>query len=256
MAVRMTVLASGSRGNCTVVSSSWGSILVDAGISCRETLRRMKSAGEDPQHLKAIFISHEHSDHVAGLQVLASKLKIPVYLTEATYQSWRKQTRDKEDKPAKLERREHFHAGRSFALGDITVSAFTIPHDATDPCGFTFKAEGIKIGIVTDLGYLPSNVKDHLRGCHGLMIESNHDVEMLRTGPYPWMAKQRVMSRVGHLSNSALAEFLREDYDGSAEFIVLAHLSEQNNRPYHAYAEAEKALKARCQLFESNAPLF
>src|SRR5437763_11034935 len=256
MAVRMTVLASGSRGNCTVVSSSWGSILVDAGISCRETLRRMKSAGEDPQRLKAIFISHEHSDHVAGLQVLASKLKIPVYLTEATYQSWRKQTRDKGGKPAKLERREHFHVGRSFALGDITVSAFTIPHDAADPCGFTFKAEGIKVGIVTDLGYIPNNVKDHLRGCNGLMIESNHDLELLRTGPYPWMVKQRVMSRVGHLSNSTLADFLKEDYDGSAEFIVLAHLSEQNNHPEHAYAEAEKALKARCQLFESNAPLF
>ena len=132
--------------------------------------------------------------------------------------------------------------GRSFALGDITVSAFTIPHDAADPCGFTFKAEGIKIGIVTDLGYLPNNVKDHLRGCHGLMIESNHDLEMLRTGPYPWMVKQRVMSRVGHLSNSALAEFLQDGYDGTAEFIVLAHLSEQNNHPEIARIAAENAL--------------
>src|SRR5882724_3984172 len=102
--------------------------------------------------------------------------------------------KDPEGKPAKLERREHFQVGRSFEIADITVTAFTIPHDAADPCGFTFKADGVKIGVVTDLGYLPYSVKDHLRRCDGLMIESNHDLEMLRNGPYPWMVKQRVMS--------------------------------------------------------------
>src|SRR5580765_7025002 len=112
VAMRMTVLASGSRGNSTVLSSSSASILVDAGLSCRETLKRMKAAGEDPQKLKAIVISHEHSDHVLGLRVLARKLEVPVYITEATYQSWRRFTKDLEGKPAKLERREHFHAGR------------------------------------------------------------------------------------------------------------------------------------------------
>jgi phosphoribosyl 1,2-cyclic phosphodiesterase len=212
VAMRMTVLASGSRGNSTVLSSSKASILVDAGISCRETLKRMKAAGEDPQMLKAIVISHEHQDHVAGLQVLARKLQIPVYITEATYHSWRRSTKDAEGKPVKLERREHFQVGRSFEIADITVMAFTIPHDAADPCGFTFKADGVKIGVVTDLGYLPYSVKDHLRRCDGLMIESNHDLEMLRNGPYPWMVKQRVMSRVGHLSNTALAEFFEKDY--------------------------------------------
>lgn len=252
MAVRMTVLASGSRGNCTVLSSSCGSILVDAGISCRETLKRMKAVGEDPHQVKAIVISHEHADHVAGLEVLARKLKVPVYMTETTYETWRKSTRDAEGKPAKLDRREHFQAGRSFVVENITVSAFTIPHDAADPCGFTFKAEGIKIGIVTDLGYLPYSVKDHLRRCDGLMIESNHDVEMLRNGPYPWMVKQRVMSRVGHLSNSALADFLESDYDGSAAFLVLAHLSEQNNYPELARQTAWKALGHRLNLFQAS----
>lgn len=252
MAVRMTVLASGSRGNCTVLSSSCGSILVDAGISCRETLKRMKTAGEDPHQVKAIVISHEHADHVAGLEVLARKLKVPVYMTEATYETWRKSNRDAEGKPAKLDRREHFQAGRSFGVENITVSAFTIPHDAADPCGFTFRAEGIKIGVVTDLGYLPYSVKDHLRGCDGLMIESNHDVEMLRNGPYPWMVKQRVMSRVGHLSNSALADFFESDYDGSAAFLVLAHLSEQNNYPDLARQTAWKALGNRLNLFQAS----
>jgi len=256
MPVRMTILASGSRGNCAVISTSQGSILMDAGISCRETLKRMREAGEDPHQLKAIVISHEHADHVAGLQVLTNKLKLPVFITGATYQSWRRWARDKEGKPAKLERVEYFEAGRSFSISDITIMPFTIPHDAADPCGFTFKAAGVKLGFVTDLGCMTANIKHHLRACNGLMIESNHDLEMLRNGPYPWMVKQRVMSRVGHLSNSALAEFLKEDYDGSAEFIVLAHLSEQNNSPYRAHDEAKKALTARCQLFESNAPIF
>src|SRR5215471_15719590 len=249
--MRMTVLASGSRGNSAVISSANASILVDAGISCRETLKRMKTVGEDPQRLKAIVISHEHNDHIAGLQVLARKLQIPVYITEATYQSWRRVTRDAEGRPAKLERREHFHAGRSFSVADIAITSFTIPHDAADPCGFTFKADGIKIGVVTDLGYLPFSVKDHLRRCDGLMIESNHDVEMLRNGPYPWMVKQRVMSRVGHLSNTALAEFFAKDYDAQAAFLVLAHLSEHNNHPELARETAFKALGGRLNLFQS-----
>src|SRR5215471_8423597 len=122
--MRMTVLASGSRGNSAVISSANASILVDAGISCRETLKRMKTVGEDPQRLKAIVISHEHQDHVAGLQVLARKLQIPVYITEATYHTWRRFTRDGEGKPAKLERREHFQAGRSFAIDGVTVTPF------------------------------------------------------------------------------------------------------------------------------------
>lgn len=250
MQVRMTVLASGSRGNCTVVSSGEASILVDAGISCRETLKRMRAAGEDAHKLKAIVVSHEHNDHVAGLQVLARKLAIPVYITEATYQCWRRDNKDAEGKPAVLERREHFRAGQAFALAGITVTPFTIPHDAADPCGFTFTAAGVKLGVVTDLGYLPPNVKHHLRGCDGLMIESNHDLEMLRNGPYPWMVKQRVMSRVGHLSNEALAEFFATDYDGRAVFLVLAHLSEHNNHPELARETAHKALGGKVNLFQ------
>ena len=234
-----------------MISSASASILVDAGISCRETLKRMKAVGEDPQRLKAIMISHEHQDHVAGLQVLARKLQIPVYITEATYHSWRRLARDAEGRPARLERREHFPVGRSFNVADITVTAFTIPHDAADPCGFTFKADGVKFGLVTDLGYLPHSVKDHLRRCDGLLIESNHDLEMLRNGPYPWMVKQRVMSRVGHLSNTALADFFAKDYDGQAAFLVLAHISEQNNHPEVARETAFRALGGKMNLFQS-----
>src|SRR5258708_19507623 len=134
MAMRMTVLASGSRGNCTVLSSSSDSILVDAGLSCKETLKRMKAGGEDPSLLKAIVISHEHSDHVAGLDVLARKLKIPVYITEDTYHCCRTVRRDKDGRPVTLESPDHFHAGRSFMIAIITAPLFTFPPHPAAPC--------------------------------------------------------------------------------------------------------------------------
>lgn len=252
--VRMTVLASGSRGNSTVVSSSGTSILLDAGLSCRETLRRMHAAGEDPRSLKAILITHEHQDHVHGLPVLARRLKIPVYMTKPTHSAWAKWVRGNptgqkaifaDDDRAHLDRCEHFHSGQSFAIGDIDITPFTIPHDAADPVGFVFKIDGVRIGMVTDLGYMAANVRTHLRRCDALMIESNHDLEMLRGGPYPWMVKQRVMSRVGHLSNESLAEFFSTDYDGGAAFLILAHLSECNNHPELARESAERALGPR-----------
>ena len=152
----------------------------------------------------------------------------------------------------KIERLETFEAGRTFAVGDVAVTAFTIPHDAVDPVGFTFRSEGIKLAVCTDLGYMPASVKHHIRGCHVLMIESNHALEMLRGGPYPWAVKQRVMSRVGHLSNDALAEFLTTDYDGDAAYLVLAHLSEQNNHPEIARMTAERALGAQRDLVRNH----
>lgn len=250
--VSLTVLASGSRGNCSVLASTRTRLLVDAGVSCREIGRRMNLTGDHALNLSAVIISHEHSDHVAGLYVLARKLKIPVFMTGATYQAWQRWARQKNDgiRP-ELVRLETFESGRSFTIGDITVAPFTIPHDAADPVGFTFRAEGVKIGIATDLGYMPASVADNLRGCDGLVIESNHDVEMLRGGPYPWVVKQRVMSRVGHMSNDALAQFFSGDYDGNAAFVVLAHLSEQNNHPDLARGAAERALAHRRDLLRN-----
>jgi phosphoribosyl 1,2-cyclic phosphodiesterase len=249
MSVSVEVLASGSRGNSTIVQSSATRILVDAGISCRETFKRMKAAGDDPHSLSAILITHEHTDHVSGLLVLARKLKIPVFMTGATHQAWSRAMRDADGERPQLDRVEFFSSGRSFHIGDIAVMPFTIPHDAADPVGFTFRAEGMKLAIATDLGYMPASVRDQLRGCDLLVLESNHDVEMLRVGAYPWSVKQRVMSRVGHLSNSALAEFFATDYDGSASYIVLAHLSEENNHPELARSAAEKALSHRPTLW-------
>jgi phosphoribosyl 1,2-cyclic phosphodiesterase len=153
--------------------------------------------------------------------------------------------RDDAGELPQLARLEIFSAGHRFAIGDIAIHPFTIPHDAADPFGLTFRADGVKVGIATDLGYMPPNVCDQLRGCDVLVIESNHDLEMLRGGPYPWSVKQRVGSPTGHLSNDKLAKFLCTEYDGNASYIVLAHLSELNNHPELALGTAEKALGRR-----------
>ena len=255
MAVSVSVLASGSRGNSAVVQTATTKILVDAGISCRETFKRMKALGEDARSLAAILITHEHCDHIYGLPTLAKKLKIPVFMTGFTHQTWSRAMRDENGTRPALERLEVFSSGKSFQIGDIAVTPFTIPHDAADPVGFTFRAEGVKIGFATDLGYLPASVRHHLRRCDVLVMESNHDVEMLRVGPYPWSVKQRVMSRVGHLSNDALAEFFSNDYDGEAAYVVLAHLSEHNNHPEIARGAAEKALGPRRTLLRNRVML-
>ncbi|HET7206424.1 MAG TPA: MBL fold metallo-hydrolase [Terriglobales bacterium] len=251
MGVSVSVLASGSNGNSAVIASSTTRILVDAGLSCRELWKRMKRAGEDPRSLSAVLITHEHSDHVTGLRVLAKKLNLPVFITGATHQAWSRAMRDEQGECPQLQKLETFSSGHSFQVGDIAVTPFTIPHDAADPVGFTFRTEGVKLAIATDLGYLPASVIDHLRGCDVLVIESNHDLEMLRGGPYPWSVKQRVMSRVGHLSNEALADFFCRDYDGRAAYVVLAHLSEQNNHPEVARRAAEHALGARRTLLQN-----
>jgi phosphoribosyl 1,2-cyclic phosphodiesterase len=251
MGVSVSVLASGSRGNTAMVCSASTRILVDAGISCRETFKRMKAADEDPNSLSAIVITHEHCDHVYGLATLAKKLSIPIFMTGATHHAWARSIRNATGEAPKVSKLEIFPAGRRFIIGDIEVMPFTIPHDAADPVGFTFHSEGVKVGFATDLGYVPISVRDHLRGCDVLLIESNHDVEMLRIGPYPWSVKQRVMSRVGHLSNDALAEFFCSDYDGGATYVVLAHLSEQNNHPELARKAAEKALGPRANLLHN-----
>jgi phosphoribosyl 1,2-cyclic phosphodiesterase len=251
MCVTVSLLASGSRGNCAVVSSSRTRILVDAGISCRETFKRLRSLGEAPQALSAILITHEHSDHVYGLATLAKKLSIPIFMTGATHAAWARALRNDKGERPQLDKLERFEAGHRFQVGDIEVKPFTIPHDAADPVGFTFRVEGAKVSVATDLGYLPANVRDHLRGSDILVMESNHDVEMLRVGSYPWAVKQRVASNVGHLSNEKLAQFFTKDYDNSAAFVVLAHLSEQNNHPEIARREAEKALGQRGGLFQN-----
>lgn len=237
MSVRICVLGSGSRGNSTLIATERTRLLVDAGFSRKETYSRLASAGETADGCAAVVISHEHVDHINGLKGLALDLKAPIFISRAT--------RDAIQWDPKINSFEHFVPGEKFSIGDIELTPFTIPHDAADPVAFTVKTQGVKIGIVTDLGYVPELVKQHVRGCDVLIFESNHDREMLKIGPYPWYVKQRVMSRHGHLSNSATAEFLSADFDGAARVLVLAHLSENNNHPELARMSAEEALNGR-----------
>jgi phosphoribosyl 1,2-cyclic phosphodiesterase len=237
LSVRACVLGSGSKGNSTLIATERTRLLVDAGFSRKVVCNRLAAAGERFDNLDALIISHEHTDHVNGLKSLALGLKIPVYITGPT--------REATPWDPRLKAVETITAGEKFTIGDITIAPFAIPHDAVDPVAFTFQAEGIKIGVVTDLGYVPELVKQHARGCDCLILESNHDLEMLRVGPYPWFVKQRVLSRQGHLSNNATADFLSDDYDGRAQVLVLAHLSETNNHPGLAHWAATRALEKR-----------
>lgn len=237
MSVRVCVLGSGSRGNSTLVVTEKTRLLVDAGFSKKETYARLATAGETAEGCAALIISHEHSDHINGLKGLALDLKVPVYISA--------ETRAAIQWDARITAFESISAGQKFIVGDIEVTPFSIPHDAADPIAFTLESQGIKVGVVTDLGYVPELVKQHLRGCHCLIFESNHDIEMLKVGPYPWYVKQRVMSRHGHLSNRSTAEFLTEDFDGTAQVLVLAHLSENNNHPEIARMTAQEALQNR-----------
>lgn len=214
-------------------------------MSRKETFERLGALGVDPASLTAILITHEHADHVGGLPVLAKKregkarerIQLPVYISHLTAPavSWG-------DCEPVL---EQFQAGAGFSIGDIDVTSFSIPHDAADPVGYSLRAEGIKISIATDLGYLPDSVRIHLKGSDLLLLESNHDLEMLKVGPYPWSIKQRVMSRTGHLSNDAASNFIREDLDSRTSTIILGHISESNNHPALVEQAALQALNGR-----------
>jgi phosphoribosyl 1,2-cyclic phosphodiesterase len=243
--LRVTILASGSSGNCTLLETGQTRLLVDAGLGKKETLRRLATVERLVDRLDGIVISHEHSDHIGGLAQVLGQWRTTVYLTEATHSEVKRALPESSQK--RLNHVEHIRAGHRFIVGDIEVSPFSIPHDAADPLGFTFRANGMKVAIVTDLGYLPLLVKDHLRDSDCLMLESNHDLEMLKVGPYPWHIKQRVMSRTGHLSNHTVSEFLAdaEGFDAHARYVVLAHLSENNNNPDVARISAEEALGRR-----------
>ncbi|HTS46925.1 MAG TPA: MBL fold metallo-hydrolase [Bryobacteraceae bacterium] len=236
------MLASSSSGNSTFICTEHTRVLVDAGLSKRDVVARLAAIGEAAESLDAILISHEHSDHVSGLVALARQLDIPVYITRLTAPSipWGEYT-------PKL---DCFQAGASFTIGDLDIDSFTVPHDAIDPVGFCFRAHGIKVGVVTDLGYVPESIKFHLRGADLLILESNHDLEMLKVGPYPWSVKQRVMGRKGHLSNEVVSDFIWRDLDSSVSTLVLGHLSEHNNHPEIVRSMAERALdRARRSLF-------
>lgn len=224
--LRLTVLGSGSKGNCAVVSGPEGALLIDAGFSKKETLRRLELAGIDPANIKALIVTHEHSDHIKGLGVVSRGLKVPVYASRGTAgtSGLRRQA------PEALT----FGNEDELTLAGISVKVFPASHDAADPVGFRFSWTGVDgsrddIGYLTDSGVLTGAAEEALREMRVLAIEANHDPQMLATGPYPYVLKQRISSATGHLSNTQSAEGLTRLLSDRLESVVAMHLSETNN---------------------------
>jgi phosphoribosyl 1,2-cyclic phosphodiesterase len=235
-ALSVCMLASGSRGNAIYLSDGKSRILIDAGLSGVEIERRMAGRGLDPKQLDAIVVSHEHSDHIQAVGVLARRFKLPVYISDGTHTAAGGQL-------GRIETVCHFSCGVPFQIGQLELHPFSISHDATDPAGFTVTANGTRLGIATDLGIATTMVKTHLQDCVALIIEANHDPDMLARGPYPWPLKQRIQSRSGHLSNDDTSLLLKEVLHDRLTHVILAHLSEQNNTPEKARGTVGQALQ-------------
>lgn len=221
--MKISLLASGSKGNAVYVESGETRLLIDAGLSGVEILKRLNRIGVDGTTLDAILISHDHSDHIKGAGTLARKLKIPVLVSYPTRQAC-------ENHLKKTEPIE-FESGYPFGFRDLMIDPFPITHDAVDPVGFTIESREGRIGFATDLGLVTRLVTNKLTGCRALVLESNHDEEMLLNGPYPWHLKQRIRSKHGHISNTESMELLEDLLHDGLEGVLLAHLSEVNNAP-------------------------
>lgn len=243
--MRIAVLGSGSGGNCTLVETGRTRLLIDAGFGIRSLARRCAEAGLPLGRVDGILLTHGHSDHVAAVPSLAERFDTTVYLNEGTL--------GETPLLAGLDRCEVFQTGVPFRVGEVTVEPFSIPHDAADPVGFRLEAGGIRGLLATDLGRIPPGLAETARNCDWLVLEANHDEELLKIGPYPWQLKRRVLGSKGHLSNRALAEFLSGPFDGSASHLFLAHLSRQNNLPELALEAARDGLCKRPSLFGKSA---
>ena len=231
------VLASGSKGNAIYISDGFTAILIDAGLSATEIKRRLKSRGLNPKDLNAILVTHEHSDHIQAVGVLSRQLKLPIYLSRNV---------EKKASMGSVHEIRTFNSGSTFRIDNLTVHPFAVSHDAADPVGFTIGQNGCRVGVATDLGTVTPHLKENLKHCHLLILEANHDPQMLINGPYPWYLKRRIQSRSGHLSNGQSKRLLMELQHEGLEHVILAHLSQTNNAPQIVLAEVSEAL-TRCK---------
>ena len=230
-------LASGSKGNATYISDGETSILIDAGLSGIELQRRLASRDLSPENLDAIIVTHEHSDHVRGVGILSRRYKLPVYINPKTHRA--------SPRIGKLHETRPFECGTTFHVNKMAIHPFAISHDAENPAGFTIGQNGTTVGIATDLGIATAMVRQHLKRCALLILEANHDLTMLETGPYPWPLKQRIRGRTGHLSNPDSKKLLKELQHRGLRHVILGHLSEINNTPQKAFDEVSRAI-TRC----------
>ena len=256
--MKFTVLGSGSTGNAILICTENTKILVDAGLSAKEILRRLALVGVNFCDLDAVLITHEHSDHASGLRVLLGTVKCPVFMSGETLEAYLREKSNKNNnepqkrRDALKNRIVEIESSKDFRIGEIDFEPFSVPHDAADNFGFVAKHAGIRLTTVTDLGHFTTLVKQKLQNCDAIILESNHNRDMLKACPiYSWDLKQRILSGTGHLSNEEVSDWLTNDFDGAARHIVLAHLSQRANEPHLARLTAQTALQMRAPLFKA-----
>ena len=220
--LRFSSLGSGSRGNATLVEAGRSCVMIDCGFSCAETLRRLNRLGKSPADIDAILVTHEHTDHISGVATFARRHNTPVWMSAGT-----SVMHNATDLPSL----DWFDGHTPFAIGDLHITPFPVPHDAREPCQFVLSDGAVRLGILTDTGSITAHIQQQLTGCEALLLESNHDVDMLASGAYPQSLKQRVGGRLGHLSNDQAAALLAALDTTHLQHLVAAHLSDKNNRP-------------------------
>ncbi len=236
-------IASGSNGNCYYVGNENEAVLIDAGISCKQIMERMDQRGLSISKVKAIFITHEHVDHIRGTRVLCKKLNIPAFFTYGTFNNAHKSS-----KPTHY---RFVHIDQPFELGNLTIHPFAKNHDASEPCSFRIEHLGKSVGVMTDIGSACDNVIAHLKQCDAVFLESNYDETMLWNGSYPWPLKKRIASDVGHLSNVQALQLVTDHAEERLRTIFLSHLSGENNSPEIAY-EAFSPLHNTYQIIKTS----
>ena len=241
--MQVSVLASGSTGNAIYVQKGATRLLIDAGLSAREITKRLAAIGVELKKLHGILVSHEHHDHVGGVGVLARKLRCPVWMTRGTFDASRRRFKGRE-------RIRLIENDETFAVGDVRASAFSISHDAVDPVNYVIEDGDTQVAVATDMGKVTPLVYERLRGADMVIMESNYDRDLLMNGPYPWYLKQRISGTHGHLANCDCAETLGRLAQQGLRHAVLAHLSQENNRPDIARAASEEGLNGMSRHFQ------
>lgn len=238
MGIRLCSLASGSSGNCIFVGNDNSGVLVDCGVSGKEILANLNNIGICSSTIKAVLVTHEHSDHIKSVGIISRKLGIPIYANINTWSSMSGLIGE-----VKSENIRYFASGEEFEIGGIGIRTFNIPHDAADPVGFCFYEDNKKVSIATDLGYFSDTVRENISGSDLVMLESNHDIEMLKVGRYPYFLKRRILGEHGHLSNEAAGHAVYELLQTGVREVLLGHLSKENNFPELAYETVKGILE-------------
>jgi len=249
-------ISSGSSGNSIYVGNKSTHILIDAGLSgkkIQEGLKKLDLKGND---ISAIFITHEHSDHIKGAGVLSRRFNLPVYATEGTWRGMESELGE-----ISAENKKIIQKDKPVELGDLYIQAYEIPHDANEPVGYSVFSDNAKVSVATDIGHITENVKKNIKGSSALLLEANHDVNMLKVGSYPYQLKRRILGDFGHLSNDTSGELLAEILDEKLRYVLLGHLSQENNHPDLAYITVlnilkEKGIKEGVDLNLSMAPRY